>query len=90
MRLKTGMEIRVTFDDHVKNSSGGHAIRFTARGMISSFDRKEITIDCWSYADPKTERDDNVESFTLLRSTIREIVELVPRPLDSVPAGGKI
>jgi hypothetical protein len=76
MRLRKGMVVAVVFDDHAKCADT--ALRFVAYGRVAVVDKKFIVIDSWHYADPAAARDDNIERYTIVRSTIRGVTRLVP------------
>ena len=74
MKLRKGMVVAVTFRDHAMNTETPP--EFTAYGMISTVTPDTLILDAWHYADKETPRDDNVESFTIMRSAIKRIVRL--------------
>lgn len=74
MKLRKGMVVAVTFNDHAMNTETPP--EFVAYGMISTVTPDTLIIDAWHYADKETPRDDNVESFTIMRSAIKRIVRL--------------
>ena len=74
MKLRKGMVVAVTFRDHAMNTETPP--EFTAYGMISNVTPDTLILDAWHYADKETPRDDNVESFTIMRSAIKRIVRL--------------
>ena len=74
MKLRKGMVVAVTFNDHAMNTETPP--EFVAYGMISTVTPDTLIVDAWHYADKETPRDDNVESFTIMRSAIKRIVRL--------------
>lgn len=74
MKLRKGMVVAVTFNDHAMNSETPP--EFVAYGMISTVTPDTLIIDAWHYADGEIQRDNNVESFTIMRSAIKRIARL--------------
>jgi len=76
-RLRKGMIVAVTFYDHCEDSD--KPIDFIIYGELVEVNRKYLVIQSWTYANPKTARDDNVKFWTIIRSTISKVTVLVPK-----------
>jgi hypothetical protein len=74
--IRRGHIVAVEFFDHVEG--GNRAVRFVVYGRVTSITRREISVDCWGYADPKAGRDGNVTRYTIVRSAICKVTRLVP------------
>lgn len=78
-RLVAGDIAGIRFLDHV--AGGDDVAEFWVYGRVAVVSRDKYTIDSWALADPKADREhqrENIESFTIIRSTIREVLRLVP------------
>lgn len=69
-KVEVGDEIRATIIDH---SAGDEEMVFVVYGRVAKVRQSTITVDAWGYADENRERDDNVESFTLVKSAIIDL-----------------
>ena len=78
MKLRKGMVVAVTFNDHAMNTD--KPPEFVAYGMISTVTPSTLIVDAWHYSDKEAARDDNVESFTIMRSAIKRVVRLTAAP----------
>ncbi len=74
MKFTVGDIVEVVFLDHAE---GDEEIRFVVYGRVKEKNRTKIVVDCWTYAEDTNERDDNIHSYTILRSAIKEIYRLV-------------
>lgn len=73
--LKVGDEARLYFVDHSTIADDG-LFRFVARGRVYEITEEHVILDTWVYEDPKKERDQNVERFTLIRPVITKAEKL--------------
>ena len=71
--IKLGDIVAITFLDHSAKSDA--LLKFTAHGKVSVITDASITVDCWHYADT-SERDENVERFTIARQVIEKVETL--------------
>ena len=74
--MKKNTIVAVTFLDHVKG--GSEPMRFTLYGRVVTFGNRAIEIGSWVHSNQRKKCDHNCETYTILRSCIEEIVELVP------------
>jgi hypothetical protein len=76
-KFELGRLYRVVFLDHAE---GDDAYQIRLVGELVAKHRKTITLGCW-LVDGKYERDDpNNHVYTILRSTIMSVEELIPSP----------
>ena len=78
MRLRRGQVVEVEFLDHCEG--GGVPIAFTVWGRLLTVDPVSITVAGWTYADKtaaQSPTDPNIKCWTVLRSTIKTIRQLV-------------
>ena len=77
-QLRKNDLVAVTFLDH---SEGDEAILFTVCGRLLKQSRESLLIGVWVYADPKrkVEVQQNIHTYTIIRSAIRKIVKLEPK-----------
>ena len=71
MTPRPGDEVRVDFRDHVEN--GDEPALFSVWGRVVRTHDDYLVLDSWAYRDPKHERDDNVQTYTIVRSAIEEV-----------------
>lgn len=72
--VRVGDEVRITFDDHVRDADD--VMEFMVYGRVVKTSRKAITVDSWALADPLGDRDEdreNIHTFTILRKVINHI-----------------
>ena len=77
-RLRAGMLVRIVLRDHALQAESTPPV-FTVYGRVASLTKDVVIVDTWHYTDPNVPRDDDVESFTLVRRAIISVEELVPR-----------
>jgi hypothetical protein len=76
-KFELGRLYRVVFLDHAE---GDDAYQIRLVGELVAKHRKTITLGCW-LVDGKYERDNpNNHVYTILRSTILSVEELIPSP----------
>lgn len=70
MKLRTGDECRIVFDDHVEDSDT--PLRFIVWGRVRKVGRSSITVDSWAFENPDDENntDHNVKRFTIVKRAI--------------------
>ncbi len=68
--VRSGDVVEVVFLDHAE---GDNEILFVVYGRVKEKDRTKIVVDCWTYVDQDAERDENIHSYTILRSAIKEM-----------------
>jgi hypothetical protein len=77
IKLRKGWIVAITFSDHCEDHNT--PLDFTVYGRVAELKRKYVVIESWTYADDKITRDDNVKFWTIIRSAISKIVQLVPK-----------
>ena len=77
-KLDVGKIYQVIFLDHAE---GDEVYQIRLVGELVKKTRSSITLGCWLVDRPKYEPDDpNQHVYTILRSTIRNVVELTRSP----------
>jgi hypothetical protein len=83
-KFELGRLYRVVFLDHAE---GDDAYQIRLVGELVAKHRKTITLGCW-LVDGKYERDNpNNHVYTILRSTILSVEELIPSPGNTFQGG---
>jgi hypothetical protein len=72
MKIKPGMEVKVTLLDHAKHS-GMHPglLTFDVYGKVLAVTKDNIVVASWCYQ--TNEVDDNVECFSVSRGSIKKV-----------------
>jgi hypothetical protein len=73
-RIHPGQVVAVTFLDHCEG--GGTPLQFTVYGRLLTMNETALTVASWIYADLAVHadpNDPNIQSFTILRSTVQAL-----------------
>lgn len=81
-RLRKNLIVDIEFIDHTE---GSHTYKFVVSGKISKVTKAAICIDCWRYAEPHREYDENVTRFTICRAAITRIWKHTPELVYTTP-----
>ena len=71
-KVKPNTVVEIVFDDHVQGADD--AIRCVVFGRVHRCTEKQITVKSWDYHKPTAELDHNIETFTILQSTIIKLI----------------
>ena len=73
-RVKKNTVVEIVFDDHVQGADD--AVRCVVFGRVHCCSPKQITVKSWDYHAPTAGLDHNIETFTILQSTIIKLRRL--------------
>lgn len=70
-KVKANTLVSIVFDDHVQGAD--EPMRCVVFGRVHSCNPKAITVKSWDYYVPTPALDHNIETFTILQSTIAKL-----------------
>lgn len=76
MRLRRNQLVAVRFLDHVQG--GGTPLEFVVYGRLLHVDKQSLTVGVWVYADGRA-TDGNEQTYTIVRSCVKQVVQLTER-----------